>query len=149
MTLTTMLLPPGDYLIIDPCYILSEPRMMALFDTVWGESPDVLSTDPQTGALFAWTSTARGDGVYADNHGHQYGVDSGTLACLPLAMLDAAVLASRPLHDHSIGQVCCGRFVTFAMPSPCCACDEAGIIRFGHITIDTGPPWDLPMARRL
>jgi hypothetical protein len=98
-------------------------------------------TDPQTGALFAWSSTATGDGVYADQEGQQYGVDSGALACLPLVMVDAVQLATRPVHDKSEGQVCCGRLVTFQVPSPCRPCDEDGVIRFGPIAIQTGPTW--------
>jgi hypothetical protein len=141
MTLTTTTLPPGDYLIIDPCYILEETRFLALLDTVWAKDASVVTPDPQTGALFAWCSTATGDGVYADQDGQLYGVDSGTLACLPLSMLDAAALAMSPVHDQSTEQVCCGRLVTFTQPSACSECDEHGVIRFGHIAIETGPPW--------
>jgi hypothetical protein len=139
MTMHTMstLLPPGDYLIIDPCYILKGPRYLSLMDAAYADGSSIVRTDPQTGALFAASWTATGDGAYADQEGYWYGVDSGTLACLPLAMVDAAALATLPVHDRSEGQVCCGRLVTFAQPSPCRPCDAEGVIRFGHIAIQT------------
>jgi hypothetical protein len=147
MTLTTTMLPPGDYLIIDPCYILERTRALTLSDAAACEGAPVVVPDPQTGALCAVSPTATGDGVYADQDGHRYGVDSGMLACLPLAMLDAVALVTLPMHDKSEGQVCCGRLVTFALPSPCSPCDAAGVIRFGHIAIQTGPTWADFLAR--
>jgi hypothetical protein len=147
MTLTPTMLPPGDYCIIDPCYILTGDRFLALSDAWYAAAAPIVLADPQTGALVAWSATATGDGVYADQDGHLYGVDSGTLACLPLAILDAAALATRPRHDRSEGQVCCGRLVTFVCPSPCARCDAAGVIRFGPIIIATGPTWPERVAR--
>jgi hypothetical protein len=76
---------------------------LTLMNAVWAAGAPVVMTDPQTGALFAWSSTATGDGVYADQEGQQYGVDSGALACLPLVMVDAVQLATRPVHDKSEG----------------------------------------------
>ena len=57
-------------------------------------------------------------------------------------------LASLPTRDQSEGQVCCGRLVTFTTPSPCLPCDADGVIRFGHIAIQTGPTWEA-IRRRL
>jgi hypothetical protein len=147
MTLTPTTLPLGDYLIIDPCYILTRARFLTLMDAARAAGFPVVMPDPQTGARLAWSPTATGDGVYADQDGQRYGVDSGTLACLPLAMLDAAALVTRPVYDLSEGQVCCGRLVTLARPSLCRPCDEAGVIRFGPIAIQTGPTWPAHLAR--
>ena len=96
MTLTTTMLPPGDYLIIDPCYILDGDRWQPLLDRLYAEGWPSVVTDPQTGALFAASYTATGDGAYEDQDGHWYGVDSGTLVCLPLEMVDGAQLGDPP-----------------------------------------------------
>jgi hypothetical protein len=135
-------LPAGEYLIIDPSYMFEGPRFLALCDAMLTDDSGCVSVDPQTGAAFAYSSTATGDGVYADQEGHRYGVDAGMLACLPLAMLDAVALVLRPTLDHSEGQVCCGRIVAFPAPFACVPCDATGVIRFGYITIETGPSWD-------
>jgi hypothetical protein len=139
------ILPAGDYLIIDPGYVLStQGRREALFRQecyeVWARGVCIL-TDPVTGCRFAYSSTRYGDGAYPDNQGYGYGVDSGSLACLPLAMVDAAVLATLPTRDRSVGQICSGRLVTFSTPAVCAPCDADGIIRFGHIEIDTSRLW--------
>jgi hypothetical protein len=141
MELPDTLLPAGEYLIIDPCYIVDPARLQTLFGPTETARTSAVAVDPQTGARFAYSYTATGDGLYVDNDGIEYGVDSGTLACLPLGMLDAARLVNRPLHDRSDGQVCSGRFVTFDAPVRCVPCDAHGVIRFGPIVIDTGPPW--------
>jgi hypothetical protein len=139
-TLVTLpTLPAGDYLIIDPCYVYTGTRWDALSRVMCAlPTPYTgIVTDPVTGCAFAFSFTAAGDGIYSDHEGHRYGVDSGSLACLPLAMLDAATLARLPTRDRSIDQVCRGRWVTFTTAWVCRPCDAQGVIRFGHLVIHT------------
>jgi hypothetical protein len=149
---TAAVLPAGDYVIIDPCYVYDGARWHGLVDLIYGprasgthgHTPphEGIFTDPLTGCRFAYSGTATGDGTYPDQDGHLYGVDSGGLACLPLAMLDAATLAMLPARDHSVDQSCSGRLVTFATAWDCLPCDAQGVIRFGPIMIATGAPWE-------
>jgi hypothetical protein len=133
---TEFMFPAGDYLIIDPCYVYDGARWEALSRAVFREEGGV-KTDPVTGCHFAFSFTATGDGVYADQDGYQYSVDSGSLACLPLAMVDAVTLAMLPVHDHSKDGTCSGRMVTFTTTWVCVPCDEDGVIRFGPVEIQT------------
>jgi hypothetical protein len=140
-------LPAGDYIIIDPCYVYGGARWQGLVDVIYGCGADTgVFTDPVTGCRFAYSGTFAGDGVYLDHAGHLYGVDSGGLACLPLAMVDAATLAMLPARDHSREQCCSGRLVTFDTAWRCIPCDARGVIQFGSVVITTGPGWDTDEA---
>jgi|SoiMetStandDraft_2_1073263.scaffolds.fasta_scaffold156559_1 hypothetical protein len=132
-------LPAGDYLIIDPCYVFDRARWDGLVDLIYGHTPPDAGvyTDPVSGCLFAYSWTKAGDGTYIDQDGYLYGVDSGSLACLPLAMIDAATLALLPIRDHSVDHACSGRLVTFDAAWTCLPCDAQGVIRFGPIVINT------------
>jgi len=141
-TTVDSMFPAGDYLIIDPCYVYEGARWLALLDTFWN-TPGGVKTDPVTGCRFAYSATATGDGVYADQDGYLYGVDSGSLACLPLVMIDAATLVDLPARDRSAGEACSGRLVTFTAPWVCVPCDTEGVIRFGPVEIVTGSGWDV------
>ena len=83
------------YWIGDPCYVLNEANG---FD--WGQI--VYDTDlfnlirpkDEQGGVFdigghkvAVSSTAHGDGLYADESGKLYGVDAGCLSCVPVELL--------------------------------------------------------------
>lgn len=71
----------------DPCYVLSDD----VYYGVWGnfyEFQDCSVKDPATGLHFAVHGTAYGDGGYRDQHGNCYGVDSGTLALIPLELVE-------------------------------------------------------------
>src|SRR3981081_4724602 len=104
------ILPAGDYLIIDPCYVYDGARWQTLVDALFqGVDLQHIVTDPITGCRFAYSSTATGDGVYADDERHLHGVDTGGIACLPLAMIDATVLVSLPERDRSRDKACSGR----------------------------------------
>jgi len=139
-TTADAMFPAGDYLIIDPCYVYTGARGIALLDAIWSTQGGV-KTDRVTGCRFAYSPTATGDGCYTDQDGYLYGVDSGGLACLPLAMIDAATLAMLPAYDRSAEQACSGRLVMFTAPWVCVPCDAQGLIRFGPVEIATGPTW--------
>jgi hypothetical protein len=85
---------------------------------------------------FVYSFTRWGDGFYEDQDGVSYAVDAGMLACLPLGMIDSGILVM--LSQPARPEPCRGRVVTFSGPFVCVPCDAHGVIRFGHIVIETG-----------
>lgn len=71
----------------DPCYVLSEN----VYSNIWGDRycfKDGKITDPTSGFSFAAEGTAYGDGSYFDEDNNEYSVDSGTLALIPLELVE-------------------------------------------------------------
>jgi hypothetical protein len=69
-------------------------------------------------------NTKYGDGTYKDQHGFQYGVDSGSIGCIRLDDIRGEVSAS-------------GSVVVFE--NDFTTRNDDGLIRIGHIRIDTDP----------
>ena len=109
------ILPKGEYLIGDPCYvdykIEKEKDTWMEFLNAWYSSASGLkdfngywkyireneivvekyfmSQSFKFRGLTAFaTSTKDGDGTYSDNEGNEYGVDSGSLGCVPIEVAD-------------------------------------------------------------
>lgn len=80
-----LVLPPGQYYISDPCYVLDDD----IYDDVWGEEfkyecgAYVRSGDK---AGFMMAQTAHGDGTYLGSDGVNYYVDSGTIGVIASAL---------------------------------------------------------------
>ena len=102
------LMPAGRYWIGDLCYmqVSHEDRI---------ESGHMLCT-----------YTKYGDGVYFDQFGNEYGVDSGTLGAV-----DADVAESGSLRDL-------GSFFNFAEDTVMTYDEDTGQFTFGFVVIDTG-----------
>jgi hypothetical protein len=117
-----MELPAGKYWIGDPCYVID--------DTLWDEfvkvslhnHKSVPVTEFEGLEMFA-DGTSYGDDVYPGTNGFEYGVDSGMLSVVPVALCENA-------HAED-----CGTFVEFKKPFE--AYEENGVFHFGHIDIDT------------
>jgi len=127
-------LPAGQYLISDPCYVFDRERYDALLEETnyFGLS----SVDPQfargggifvdkvTGLKFAVVGTAYGDGLFSSNDGDTYPVDAGCIAIIPFGMLDT------PYSPYGHGGA---EFKEdFAVEYL-----EDGTIKFGHVEIYT------------
>jgi len=98
----------GKFYIGDPCYVSSEAKN---FYDVWSEHgyengcylcPEEFSPT-KSPAFFAAHGTAYGDGSYESNSGKLYGVDSGTLGCVPFELIP---------EDKREGADSCGRVVS-------------------------------------
>lgn len=76
--------PAGEYYIGDPCYVFEESWMRILDIADYFRK---LETSEYKDFEFIGGSTFVGDGVYGDNYGHTYTVDSGSIALLPIGML--------------------------------------------------------------
>lgn len=98
----TATLPAGEYYIGDPCYAICSVGLMWVHGTLYG------------------------DGVYVDEKGYVYCVDSGQLGAI---LFKNTGKPRKELSDL-------GRIVKFDAPFVCSY--KKGVFSFGHITIDTG-----------
>lgn len=118
---------PGAYYIGDLCYVIPDhEKWIKEFCMI---SMDVTQTSD--GVPFAMFSTAYGDGSYKDNLGREYGVDSGTIGCIPVNSLTNEEYNA---FNHTLIQNL-GHMEYFDKPFE--ASNDGGIIRFGNIVIDT------------
>lgn len=123
-----MTMPAGSYWIGDLCYVLEDS---------WDEVCELYfesesnSDNPggeftlSDGRKFAMYGTRWGDGVYKDQNGRSFGVDSGTLGCILVSDID---------NDfNDLGHVTSFRneFTTGYAGS------DQSVIKFGHVQIDT------------
>lgn len=127
-------MPAGRYYVGDLCYVLHDEwdECCELFfanrkDQGCNEGEFTL----KDGRRFATYNTAYGDGEYYDQSGCEYGVDSGGIGCIKLDDIN--------LNNDSnfIGG---GQIIDF--PNDFDTEYRDGKIIFGHITIDTDPPYE-------
>jgi hypothetical protein len=118
-------MPAGTYYIGDLCYVM---------DSEWEEFCEITITDRacadgeftlKNGRRFATYSTMYGDGTYHSNIGTSHSVDAGLIGCI---LVD-------DIEDSSKMKGL-GAIVTFDYPFETSESD--GIIRFGHVQINTG-----------
>ena len=79
VTPCTDTMPAGRYWVGDLCYVLHDAWSAALSE-LW-RSGDGVHTLPD-GRRLAMFTTVHGDGIYDDDDGNGYAVDSGTLGCI-------------------------------------------------------------------
>lgn len=123
-------MPAGRYYVGDLCYVMHD---------VWDEVCDLMfpydgrgvygKFTLKDGRQFAVHSTAYGDGTYRDGSGREYSVDAGVIGC---------ILAD-DIHDP-IPQIHGGNVLEFHEEFE--VSGEDGMIRFGHIVIDTDPEFN-------
>lgn len=70
------ILPPGAYLLGDLCLTLREDLYDDIF-VPWRERNGIHKTEQ--GPVFAFASTAHGDGLFADDDGGEFPVDAGNI----------------------------------------------------------------------
>ena len=119
------ILPPGEYWIGDPCYVISNDHW---HDFIRAIDEDTGNADYE-GHRAAVYHTQFGDGSYADNRGRTYGVDSGQLAAVPVSLIKA-----HGRNHHRLDEL--GRRMNTHAPIMC-RDDGSGILRFGNLTINT------------
>jgi len=116
----SILVKPGTYYLGDPCYCFEGKK--------WGEilsKSDTLDEPYHEGnKIVVAFSTAHGDGVYRDQHGHKFPVDAGLIG-----------LVSKSLANMNPGDG--ALLVKFDKPQYCSA--EGGKLYFGPYVIDTDP----------
>lgn len=125
-------LPKGEYFIGDPCYCFDYTTWMRLLtetNYLQGAQVPLFKNNDEERHLVAF-DTAYGDGVYEDEDGNEYPVDSGMLGAVPVELIDADKLKSLR-HDASMG-----RFIDYRTEFTCVR--DRGNMSFGNrIKIDT------------
>ena len=127
-------MPAGTYYVGDLCYVMS--------DEEWDEVCSITIKDNKCiegefnlkdGRRFALYGTAWGDGLYNDQYGHSYSVDSGTIGCILESDIKENIddiLQLGVLIDMNTPFVTSG-----GRGEP----DWEGIIQFGTVMIETSP----------
>ena len=116
----TVDMPSGQYYIGDPIYALPSERFDEWFlPLLTGEETGKGLLDGYEYVVF-WTK--HGDGCFKGSDGNEYGVDGGSIAAIPAALMDD------PFYEYD----------DFPEPFTCERNGTTGQLRFGHITIETG-----------
>ena len=119
-------LPPGDYFIGDLCHILDNFNGAEEFIPEPFGSTKSNIRQLNDGTIYCNFMTASGDGIWEDECGVQYKVDSGTIGAYPRKAIDSK-------HKKLI------RFSRLKFPAQCGYCDKwSGCIKIGqrHIFTD-------------
>ena len=120
------MMPKGEYYVGDLCYVFDDATWDRLCNLRFaGYQPlDGEFTLPD-GRRVAMFQTAYGDGVYDGSCGGQYLVDSGSIGCVRVSDL-------QPEHQDDPSW---GHFIEF--DEDFSVESQHGVIRFGHVEIDT------------
>lgn len=117
--------PAGTYYIGDFCYILKEKDYDDIVCSFqYDEQPYQYKK-----FLFCFNNTAYGDGIYTDQYGNKYAVDSGTIGIINITTKVMLKEANKLMKDGR------ANVVVFHKPFSVCCCN--GVFEFGNIFIDT------------
>ena len=131
-TTETTRLPAGTYYVGDLCYVVPDADWPEFCDRMFpGDDSYVIGVfEDREGINYASFGTKYGDGEYVDNRGARYGVDSGSIGCIPLCALPADLNLAEVLRLGNIVDLDKAFEVGYD--------DETGAITFGHLEIVTG-----------
>lgn len=117
----------GTYFVGDPCYVINDKEWHIYLDAC-----DYGNINPfQFNGHSAWVdNTAFGDGVYYDQHGNQFPVDSGLIGVTPIEVCDQAEVNNA--LERQLGVIISPEkdFST--------SCSDKGTFYIGNMIIDTG-----------
>ena len=124
-------LPAGKYYVGDLCYVM---------DDSWDEICEHICHNKFSSGIFTLkdgttmfvSGTRHGDGIYPDNIGNEYGVDSGTIGCVLVGSINLKHKGNKikygVVHDFKRQFKTCGH-----TGKP----DWDGAIVIGHIIVET------------
>lgn len=128
-----IMMPAGTYYVGDLCYVMDNDEWDQ-FCSITISGMNCLSGEfnMPDGRRFATYGTRWGDGEYQDQYGNRYGVDAGLIGCIKLddIKVDKFDILSK-----------LGSVFTFGTDFDTSSTD-AGLIKFGHIHIDTDPEYE-------
>jgi|LakMenE18May11ns_1017448.scaffolds.fasta_scaffold9376347_2 hypothetical protein len=133
------MMPKGKYYIGDLCYVMADDEWLDICDiTIQGTRVLEGEFQLKDGRRFAMYSTAYGDGVYYDEYGHSYSVDSGSIGCI---LLDDIKYVDNFDQFLDVGAILefDENFVTVGGRGES---DWEGMIQFGHVVIETTPSYE-------
>jgi len=119
-------MPAGRYYLGDPCYSVPKDRWMEWLEAADYENNREVLIAELDGHKILGLNTHHGDGVYEDQDGNIYGVDSGLIGLVPVEIAE----------NRYGGRDGCGRIVEFSEMFKCHR-SETGVLKFGHIVINT------------
>ena len=120
---------PSDTIGASPEFFIVPPGMYYLCDPCWAASSTYI--DAHYAEVFQYSfGTAYGDGRYYDQHGTEYGVDSGRIGLVPVDTPDDDV-------PYLQGRRAALFRIEFTVPTRCES--AGGNMWFGSIHIDTRP----------
>jgi hypothetical protein len=127
---------PGKYYVGDLCYVLGDTRWDEICElTIDGHKCLEGQFITKDGLMFVMYGTAYGDGSYYDEQGREYSVDSGTIGCVAIEDLSEVELKK----SNEIKGL--GNIIDFPKEFQCKKIGR-NILVFGHIEIDTDPPYE-------
>jgi len=133
------MMPAGKYYVGDLCYVMHNEWDEFCDLTIKGHQCLDGEFNLKDGRRFATFGTKWGDGEYRDQKGNRYGVDAGLIGCIRLEDIDQT--CSNNFLDG-------GTIVEFEHPFSTSGGraelnrDWDGIIRIGHLLIETDPEYD-------
>lgn len=114
------LLPPGTYVLSDPCYVIAE--WDEFLDAMWSADYGLFDYKDKPCCVF---STKYGDGCYDSNKGHMLGVDAGLIG-----------LVHRDVTRNSSDE---GELNIVVLKEPTtCYYEDNGTMHFGDLKVFTG-----------
>ena len=119
---------PGQYYIGDLCYVMEDRWDEVCNLIIEGNICKNGIFQLADGTKFAIYNTKHGDGVYSDQYGRKYAVDSGSIGCI--LMDDIKV---------SINTNLIGFYHTYDAQNIFDSFENDGTIEIGEISIDTDP----------
>lgn len=119
----------GEYYLGDLCYVMHD-AWDEICDLVFDENHGCLEGEftLKDGRRFAMYNTAFGDGVYTDQYGREYSVDSGSIGCI---LLDD--IRDETYDDERLSEL--GNFSVIGLPFE--TGNDRGVIRIASLIIDT------------
>lgn len=93
----TVKMPKGKYYLGDPGYFISRDRWMEWLEAARHNDDKVLTADLDGRTVMGFV-TPTGDGVYEDDEGYSYWVDSGLIGLVPVEV-------ANPNADVSLGRL--------------------------------------------
>lgn len=109
------MMPAGNYFIGDICYIIRDEI----------EQKNEITISQYKGHKIVTINTHEGNGIFGDQQGNVYCVDSGRIGLIPIELIE----------NNNLNLASLGRFVNFENEFECKT--DGKILSFGHIMIKT------------
>lgn len=123
----TNYLPSGEYIIVDPCYVMPDKAYQDMIDTIYGTTHMEENEYTYKGKKMIVYGTAYGDGGYSNSaNNNEILVDSGQIAIIPTDVLSKKAVKENAKHAV---------IITFNDLVICH--NDGGNMTFGHVEVDT------------
>jgi len=131
----TFMMPAGEYYIGDPQAVFTSAVWDEIVDVVYGADGFDKAHTFQ-GHPFCALTTKNGDGLFPDNKGREYPVDTGMIGAISRAIVESQGELSQSDGDlRQSDGVVAAVFVKFEKDFECDY--HKGFLHFGNISIDT------------